>query len=188
VLFFEKGDTGLSWSIHDYSEWGKSNQKGKWNEEGQFRRCDRKDYRWTADQVRQKAKYAIDAPATTPTTEHEYWCERICEYNRDYHVSDTARLKPSTDSFAEDKPTLRTAKAIIDEYFNLSSETFNLTSLAHKASPHKRKIDGAGVSLASVSRIYNGKNTGDAIREAVAAVISELVPCTRHDLSPPGPR
>jgi hypothetical protein len=76
VLFFEKGDTGLSWSIHDYSEWGKSNKKGKWDEHGQFRLYKRNDYRWTADQVREKAKYPFDAP-TIPTAEHEEWRKRI---------------------------------------------------------------------------------------------------------------
>jgi len=187
VLFFENGDTGLSWSIHDYSEWGKSNKKGKWNEEGQFRLYKRDDYRWTADEIRDKALYSFDAPAT-PTTEHEFWCERISERNRQHQISGRAETKPSTitASVAGLKSTRRAAKEIIDDYFDRSDSTHNLTALHQQATLYRRRKEKAGVSLPSVSRIYNGKYTTDGIREAVAAVINELVPCSRHDLLPPG--
>ena len=78
------------------------------------------------------------------------------------------------------------AKGKIDEFFKKSTDVFTFKDLAAKASPHKRKLDGAGVSDVSITRIYSGQYVGDLIRESVARVINELVPCTREDLLPPG--
>lgn len=78
------------------------------------------------------------------------------------------------------------AKGKLDEFFKKSKDVFTFKDLAVKASPHKRKLDGAGVSAVSITRIYNGQYVGDLIRESVARVINELVPCTREDLLPPG--
>jgi hypothetical protein len=79
VLFFEKGESGLSWSIRDYSEKGPPKPYGRSN------------FTWTADQVREKAKYSFDAPAVD-TNENDFWHERTWEYNKRYLAEDSASI------------------------------------------------------------------------------------------------
>jgi hypothetical protein len=174
VLFFEKGDSGLAWSIHDYSE------------KGPFKLIRRKDFEWTADQVREKATYSFDAP-TVATDEFDYWHERTWEYNRKYLAgSDEPASKPGPKIA---KPPKLDARGIIEEFINHhSDDIFTKRDLAQRASAHKRKIDGAGVSAASITRICKGEVVGRSIREAVAKVISSRTPCTGEDLLPPEKR
>jgi hypothetical protein len=77
------------------------------------------------------------------------------------------------------------ARQIIDEFFRLSDDIFKHFELAHKASPKRRKIDGGCVNAVHISRIYNGQYVGPEVRQAVAEVLNEKVPCTRDDLLPP---
>lgn len=173
VFFFEKGESGLSWSIRDYSEKGVPKQYG------------RSDFAWTADQVREKAKYSFDGPAVD-TNENDYWHERTCEYNKTYLGHD-AELKPSPALTVIEQPANRTPKEIIDEFLALHPDKiYTKRHLAERASAYKKKVDGAGVSEASISRIYGQKvRVGALIRESVASVISPFVPCTAEDLVPP---
>jgi hypothetical protein len=82
----------------------------------------------------------------------------------------------------------RSAKTLIDEYLKTSQEVFSFKELAYKASPYRRKLDGASVSAASITRIYRGDYVADVTREAVASALDELLkltpPCSRHDLLP----
>ena len=171
VLFFEKGDTGLSWSIRDYSEKGSPKTYG------------RSDFGWPADQVRKEAKYSFDAPAVD-TNETDYWHERTLEYNTTY-LGGNAELKPSPHLPVEGPPAKRTPKEIIDEFLALHPDNiYTKQDLADKASAYKKKVDGAKVSAASISRIYTGNRVGPLIRTSVASVIDPFVRCTANDLLP----
>jgi hypothetical protein len=74
------------------------------------------------------------------------------------------------------------AKKIIDEFFDKSKTVKNIQSLADAAS--ERKSDGKTypISRVRVSSIYHGYGAGSAVRELVASVINEVVPCTWNDL------
>jgi hypothetical protein len=77
------------------------------------------------------------------------------------------------------------ARQIIDEFFRLSDDIHKHLQLGQKASPKRRKLDGGCVNGVHISRIYNGQYVGPEIRQAVAEVLNEKVPCTRDDLLPP---
>lgn len=72
----------------------------------------------------------------------------------------------------------------IDEYFRLSKDIHQHFQFAWKASPVRRKIDGGTVTAVHISRIYNDRGGPVAVRQAVAEVLSERVPCERDDLLP----
>ena len=115
-----------------------------------------------------KARLAVEPPAT---------------------VGAAASQVPSTvasgDKSVECPAPRRSAADIMDAYFGISEDVFTLKDLAIKASPFRRKLDGAGVTPVSITRIRNGLFVGKTIRQAVATVINERVPCTRDDLLPP---
>jgi DNA-binding Xre family transcriptional regulator len=165
VFFFEKGDTGLAWSIRDYSEKDSLKQYG------------RSDFRWTADQVREKAKYSFDAP-TVDTNEIDYWHERTWEYNRTYLANlklDKSAVGHGVVAVAE--PTSGTAHAKEDkigQYLKMSRRDHNQEDLARRAQ----------VSPATISRIRKGQEAKKSIRVALANVISEELPCSPDDLLP----
>jgi DNA-binding Xre family transcriptional regulator len=165
VLFFEKGDTGLSWTIRDYSEKGSPKTYG------------RRDFGWTADQVRQEAKYSFDAPAVD-TNEIDYWHERTLEYNKQYLVNLTKShdttiaagvipqaTAPDNADGKEDK---------IGQYLRVSKRDHNQEDLSRRAK----------VSASTISRIRQGHEARKSIRVAVANVISEEIPCSADDLLP----
>ncbi|HEY6391558.1 MAG TPA: toll/interleukin-1 receptor domain-containing protein [Bryobacteraceae bacterium] len=81
VFFFEKGDSGLSWSIRDYSI--RNNVKT-------YRPH---DFPWTADDIHQKAQYSQDAPAVD-TRNSAYWHERTNECNRRHLGNPAATPSP----------------------------------------------------------------------------------------------
>src|ERR1035441_3448763 len=60
VLFFERGNSGTSWSIRDYS----------------IRNCVRErgphDFQRTADEIHEEAQFSFDAP-TVSTTDLSFW-------------------------------------------------------------------------------------------------------------------
>jgi hypothetical protein len=60
VLFFEKGDTGRSWSIRDYSKRGMVTTKRPG------------DLQWDAGLIHRKAVHSLDAP-TVRTEDLEFW-------------------------------------------------------------------------------------------------------------------
>jgi hypothetical protein len=82
----------------------------------------------------------------------------------------------------------RTARSLIDQFKEQSSDAFTFKDLAMKASPYRRKIDGASVSAASITRMYQGKYVEDSTREAVAQALNAVLkldpPVSRHDLLP----
>ena len=60
VFLFEKGTSGTSWSLRDYSIRNCVMEHGP------------RDFRWTADEIHQKAQYSFDAP-TVSTDDLAFW-------------------------------------------------------------------------------------------------------------------
>jgi hypothetical protein len=69
VFFFERGDSGRSWSIRDYSI------------ENRLKEYRPTDYPWTADEIHQRARHSFDAP-THPTQDLAFWHRHTLECNR----------------------------------------------------------------------------------------------------------
>lgn len=187
VLFFEKGSTGLSWSIHDYSEPGR----------GKPKISRRSDYGWAADELRAKAGgYSFDAP-TVGTDLYDYWHDLTCSYNKQYLPplpEPTLPTEPtptaaSTDTTFPPSTPVKSERlhpaALITKFLSNSPEVYTKRDLAQRASAYKRKIDGRGVSPSSITLICKGQPVGRLIREAVASVIRGKLPCTADDLLPP---
>lgn len=74
------------------------------------------------------------------------------------------------------------AKKIIDEFFDKSKTIKNIQALADAASARKSDGKTYPISRVRVSSIYHGYGAGPAVRELVASVINEMVPCTWNDL------
>jgi hypothetical protein len=180
VLFFEKGDTGLSWSIHDYSEPGR----------GKPKLSRRSDYGWTADELREKARYSFDAP-TVGTDLYDYWHALTCKYNKQYLTPSPEPALPiqSTPTTIPAPTPMKSERlhpaAIIAQFLGHSTDVYTKRDLAQRASAYKRKIDGGAVSPSSITRICKGQPVGRLIREAVASVIKAEIPCIADDLLPP---
>ena len=77
VFFFEKGKSGESWSIRDYSIRNQIKEYG-------FR-----DFRWTADEIHQKAQHSLDAP-TVNTNNLAFWHEHTNECNKRHLAASTS--------------------------------------------------------------------------------------------------
>lgn len=73
VLFFVSGESGLSWSIRDYSA---PHGMAKYGPDG---------FRWTADQVRAMAAQAVDAPRH-PTGDLNFWHQHTIECNQAHGI------------------------------------------------------------------------------------------------------
>lgn len=81
VFFFEKGNSGMSWSIRDYS----ITHRVRVYRPG--------DYQWTADEILQKAQHAYNAPAHQ-TDDLAFWHKYTAELNRK-HGLDAPGSNPS---------------------------------------------------------------------------------------------
>ena len=161
VLFFEKGDTGLSWSFHEYSV------------KGPFKRYERSDFGWTADQVREKAQYSFDAP-TVGTNEFDFWHDRTLEYNRTYLDGTVESVSVSRAEIVE-HPKPVSAKEIIAEFLRKSKKIHNKQELAKAAK----------IGPSTISRMATGHyEARKSIRVAVADVINQEITCTADDLLP----
>jgi hypothetical protein len=71
VFFFEKGTSGTSWSIRDYSIRNCVRERGP------------RDFHGTADEIHQKAQYSFDAP-TVSTDDLVFWHKQTEELNTRY--------------------------------------------------------------------------------------------------------
>jgi hypothetical protein len=71
VFFFERGNSGTSWSIRDYSIRNRVKELGP------------HDFHWTADEVHERAVHSIDAP-TVSTDNLAYWHEFTRKCNEQY--------------------------------------------------------------------------------------------------------
>jgi hypothetical protein len=69
VFFFERGNSGTSWSIRDYSV------------KNRVKEYSARDFRWTAAEIHQKAQHSLDAP-THHTDDLMFWYEHTAECNR----------------------------------------------------------------------------------------------------------
>jgi hypothetical protein len=98
VFFFEKGNSGTSWSIRDYSTMNRSPIKyGPRNFRG-----------WNADDIRLKARYSFDAP-TVHTDNIAFWHKKTEELNTRYLVKpvvapSTISVHPSTPANSTRRP------------------------------------------------------------------------------------
>jgi hypothetical protein len=97
VFFFERGKSGASWSIRDYSI-------------GNHVRVYRPgDFPWTADEIFQKAKHAFNAP-THHTEDLAFWHKHTIELNNKCGVNTAgSSLTTSGTQFARSSSTLQTA-------------------------------------------------------------------------------
>lgn len=77
VFFFEKGNSGGSWSIRDYSIRNRIKEYGP------------RDFRWTADEIHQKAQHSLDAP-THHTDDLAFWHEHTNDCNRRHLAASTS--------------------------------------------------------------------------------------------------
>jgi hypothetical protein len=71
VFFFERGNSGTSWSIRDYSI------KSRMKEFGPH------DFHWTADEIHERAAQSLDAP-TVSTDNLAFWHEHTHKCNEQY--------------------------------------------------------------------------------------------------------
>jgi len=81
VFFFERGESGRSWSIRDYSV------------ENRLKEYRPTDFPWTADDIHQRARHSFDAP-THPTQDLAFWHRHTLECNRRIPGSTTAPPPP----------------------------------------------------------------------------------------------
>jgi hypothetical protein len=79
LFFFEKGSSGNSWSLRDYSGQGEPTPKYAG------------DFGLTAEDVRQKAKYVFDAP-TVDTNDIVFWSEYTKMGNEQF-LKEGARIR-----------------------------------------------------------------------------------------------
>lgn len=85
VFFFERGTSGASWSIRDYSINNSVRERGA------------RELGWSAEEVHLKAQYSFDAP-TVSTEDLAFWHKHTSEYNMRYlgEMSDaTSAMSPS---------------------------------------------------------------------------------------------
>src|SRR5258708_2150399 len=90
VFFFERGNSGTSWSIRDYST------KNRVKEFGPH------DFHWTADEIHQRAVHSIDAP-TVHTENLEFWHNFTQKCSRQY-LQNRGREEPATPNLAPPPP------------------------------------------------------------------------------------
>lgn len=136
VLFFERGESGTSWSIRDYST------------ASQVRVYGPAQFDWKAEGVHQRAQHSISAP-THRTTDLSFWHEHTQKCNRDLLQSEALTRG--------DEPTkLETATALVD---HLKSSTpklaFPVLNLQQLKSHSKSK------KLGDMERILYSKNSED---------------------------
>jgi len=98
VFFFEKGNSGTSWSIRDYSIINRPPKK-----------YGPRDLRgWNADDIRLKARYSFDAPAVH-TDNIAFWHKKTEELNTRYLVNPVVApsaisVHPSTPANSTSRP------------------------------------------------------------------------------------
>ena len=83
VFFFERGNSGASWSIRDYSIRNRVREYGP------------RDFRWTADEIHQKAQHSLDAP-THHTDDLTFWHEHTNQCNKHYLAAPSTEAVPTT--------------------------------------------------------------------------------------------
>jgi hypothetical protein len=93
VFFFERGTSGMSWSIRDYSIKGRVKELGPHH------------FHWTADEVHKRAVHSIEAP-TVSTDNLEFWHEFTRKCNQQYLTAEPATPQSSSQTVA---PTPRSA-------------------------------------------------------------------------------
>ena len=82
VFFFERGTSGTSWSLRDYSIKNRVKEYGP------------RDFRWSADEIHQKAQHSLDAP-THHTDDLTFWHEHTNECN-EFHLGSPTNTPPVT--------------------------------------------------------------------------------------------
>jgi hypothetical protein len=91
VFFFERGTSGTSWSIRDYSIRNRVKELGPHH------------FHWTADDIHEKANHSLDAP-TVRTDDLAFWHEYTCKCNKQYLQTPEPEL-PSSDGQAVSSST-----------------------------------------------------------------------------------
>jgi len=79
IFFFEKGNSGTSWSIRDYSVRNRVKEYGP------------RHFHWTADEVHERAVHSIDAP-TVSTDNLAYWHDFTLKCNEQYLQSSASHV------------------------------------------------------------------------------------------------
>jgi hypothetical protein len=128
VFFFERGNGGTSWSIRDYSiaDTVRVYRPG--------------DFPWTADDILNKARYAVNAP-TRHTERVDFWHPHTIKLNNQYGVN-MAASHPSSPvgRFVRDSSTLQKT-SLLKAAFGPQSSIFR-SRLASSAK--KPRVSGHG--------------------------------------------
>ena len=93
VFFFERGNSGASWSIRDYSVRNRVKEYGP------------RDFRWSADEIHHKAQHSLDAP-THHTDDLTFWHQHTNECNERYlgSLSSTPPVPTATQTRPQSAP------------------------------------------------------------------------------------
>ena len=91
IFFFERGNSGTSWSIRDYSVRNRVKEFGP------------RHFHWTADEIHERAEHSIDAP-TVSTANLTYWHDFTLKCNDQYLPASNSQMPSQTPTVS---PTLR---------------------------------------------------------------------------------
>jgi len=149
IFFFEKGNTGTSWSIRDYSIRNRLKELGP------------RHFPWSADDIHQRAVHSIDAP-TVSTDNLAFWHDFTAKCNEQYlQTSDShmpARVPADSSISTPRNPSVQssfatpTAPARPEPSSSSSFPVLNLPELMN--SPKGRKPQ-------DMERIFHSRNSED---------------------------
>jgi hypothetical protein len=130
VLFFEKGDTGRSWSIRDYSTPGAVTLKRP------------KDIGWDAAQIHQKAIRSFDAP-TVRTDDLSYWHAHTQSCNARFLIGAGASTVPPRQAQERTQPA---SPSIVDRQSAFPTGITPYTTATELCSSCNKEIPSSYIS------------------------------------------
>jgi hypothetical protein len=144
IFFFERGNSGMSWSFRNYSVPYKVVE--------QYAR----NFNWSADEVRRRAKFAFDAP-TVDTNDLKFWHE--------YTQAGNKRMIPKAGEPAAMAPCLTGQEVLASQR---SDSDFPILKLAELRSSPKGSKGG------DLDRILHSSNSEDYVTWNWNSLIGQL--------------